>query len=249
MLKIEERTELVSLYKGGWRIPSLAKRFKCSQGWVKYWNSRSKRKIVLTDLPRSGRPSKLKSAKAMKLLQNAEYKRGNSTRTIARRLFKSEIHVSHQTVARSLKARGWKPLRRKRQLLLAKRQRQKRLQFAKDHQNLTEYGWEKFIFSDEASFFLFGRPNPQNDVVWGFQECQVPEAPQIKNSAYVMFWGDISATALTRLHLVPPGKTVTANYYMNTILERNLKHCLNRRRTTGSVTENKMVENVGSLTF
>ena len=40
---------------------------------------------------------------------------------------------------------------------------------------------------------------------------------------------------------------MTANYYVNTILEKNLKHCLNRRRTTGSVTENKMVENVGSV--
>ena len=72
---------------------------------MKYWISRSKRKKVLTDLPISGRPSKLKSAKAMKLLQNAKYKRGNSTGTIARKFSKRGIHhVSHQTVARSVKA-------------------------------------------------------------------------------------------------------------------------------------------------
>ena len=64
-----------------------------------------------------------------------------------------------------------------------------------------------------------------------------------------MVWGGMSAKALTRLHFVPSGKTVTANYYVNTTLEKNLNHCLKRRRTTGSVTENKMVENVGSLTF
>ena len=129
-------------------MPALAKRFKHSQGWVKYWISRVKMEKVLTDLPRSGRPSKLKSAKAMKLLQNAKYKRGNSTRAITRKLSKSGIHVFHQTVARSLKARGWKPLRRKRQPLLTKRQRQKRLQFAKDHKNLTEKDWEnRFSFS------------------------------------------------------------------------------------------------------
>ena len=132
---------------------------------MKYWISRSKGEKVLTDLPRSGRPSKLKSAKAMKLLQNAKYKRGNSTRTIATKLSKSGIHVSHQKVARSLKARGRKPLRRKRPPLLTKQQRQKRLQFAKGHKNLTEKDWENFVFSDEAPFILFIRPNLQNDVV------------------------------------------------------------------------------------
>ena len=77
----------------------------------------------------------------------------------------------------------------------------------------------------------------------------MPKAPQVKNSAYVVVWGRMFAKALTRLHFVPAGKTVTADYYVNTILEKNLKHCLNLRRTTVSVTENKMVENVGSLTF
>ena len=65
------------------------------------------------------------------------------------------------------------------QPLLTKQQNQKRLQFAKDHKNLTEKDWENFIFSDETSFFLFNRPNPQNDVVWGSQEYQVPEAPHV----------------------------------------------------------------------
>ena len=74
ILKIQERTELFSLHKEGWRIPALAKKFTRSQGWVKYWISGSKREKVLTDLPKSGRPSKLKSAKAMKLPQNTKYK-------------------------------------------------------------------------------------------------------------------------------------------------------------------------------
>ena len=64
------------------------------------------REKVLTDLPGSGWPRKLKSAEAMKLLPNAKCKRGNSTRTIARKLFESAMQVSHQTVARSLRARG-----------------------------------------------------------------------------------------------------------------------------------------------
>ena len=61
----------------------------------------------------------------------------------------------------------------------------------------------------------------------------MPKAPQVKKSAYVMVWGGMSAKALTRLHFLPAGKSVTANYYVNTILEKNLKHCLNRRRPTG----------------
>ena len=138
-------------------------------------------------------------------------------------------------------------MRRKRPPLLTKQQRQKRLQFAKGHKNLTEKDWENFFVSDEEPFFLFIRPYLQNDVVWDSQESQVPKAPQVKNCANAMVWGGMSVKALTRLHFVPAGKTVTANYYVNTILEKNLKHCLNRRRTTGSVTENKMVENVGSV--
>ena len=47
-------------------------------------------------------------------------------------------------------------------------------------------GWENFLFTDECPEYLFQYPNPKNDIAWGSQECDVPSAYQVKQSAKVM---------------------------------------------------------------
>ena len=66
---------------------------------------------------------------------------------------------------------------------------QRRLQFAREHKHLTAEDWEKYIFSDESTKYLFHVPNRQDDVVWGSQPEEVPDVSCIKSSAKVMVWG------------------------------------------------------------
>ena len=63
---------------------------------------------------------------------------------------------------------------------------------AKESQEIREAdsrGWDNFLFTDECSIYLFQYPNPKNDIVWGSQECYVPPAFQVKQSAKVMVRG------------------------------------------------------------
>ena len=62
--------------------------------------------------------------------------------------------------------------------------------------------------TDECPKYLFQYPNPENDIVWGSQECDVPPAYQVKQSAKVMVWGGMTDRGLTRLHILPSKKIV-----------------------------------------
>ena len=74
-------------------------------------------------------------------------------------------------------------------------------------------GLEGFLFTDECPKYLFQYPNPENNIVWGSQECDVPPAYQAKQSAKVIVWGGMTGRGLTRLvHILPSGQTLTSEY-------------------------------------
>ena len=82
--------------------------------------------------------------------------------------------------------KGWKAFKRKKIPLLSEKQRKACLRFAKKHAKLTAEDWDNFLFTDECPKYLFQYPNPKYDIVWGSQECDVPPAFQVKQSAKVM---------------------------------------------------------------
>ena len=89
--------------------------------------------------------------------------------------------------------------------------------------------WDDFLFSDECPKYLFQLPNPKNDIVWVSQERQVPPANQVKKSSKWIVWGGMTGRSLTRIHFLPQGQTLTANYYINNILEKEVKPDLHRK--------------------
>ena len=97
-------------------------------------------------------------------------------------------------------------------------QRQRRLQFAPEHKHLTAEDLEEYIFSDKPTKCLFHVPNRQNDVVLG---SQPDEGPDVKSSAKVMVWGAMGVNGLSKLHIVPAGETINANYYVTNIFKKN----------------------------
>ena len=97
------------------------------------------------------------------------------------------------------------------------------MQFAREHKHLTAEDWEKYIFSDESTKYLFLVPNRQDDVLWGYQPDEVPDVSCVKSSANVMVWGAMGVNGLSKLHIVPAGETVNANYYVTNILQKELK--------------------------
>ena len=175
------RAQAAILRSSGHSVKDIAKLLKKTERWVNKW---SKRKSF-EDKPRSGRQSVLTN-RARNVIEKAKYKRNNSTRKIAKNIQRQNINVSNSTVWRYMTNKGWKTFKRKKIPLLSEKQRRARLTFAKKYSKLSAEDWEDFLFTDECPKYLFQYPNPKHDIVWGSQECHVPPAYQVKQSAKVM---------------------------------------------------------------
>ena len=78
-------------------------------------------------------------------------------------------------------------------------------------------------------------------VVWGSQESQVPPAYQVKGSTKWLIWGGMTGRGLTNLHFILQGQTVTADYYISQIMEKEVKPLHNRRSTTKTLVKRKLL--------
>ena len=45
-----------------------------------------------------------------------------------------------------------------------------------------------------------------------------------------MVWGAMGVNGLSKLHIVPAGQTINANYYVTNILQKELKPALKRQK-------------------
>lgn len=245
----QERAQMLAFKEMGLTNRQIAKRMGKSERWVYKWSSRWDQFGNVKDLERSGRPSKIKG-RAKKMIENIKYKRGKSTRKLAKDLKQMGDSVCHATVHNYLrKTKKWKPFKRQKSQFLTEHQMRKRLAFAKKYRHLKPEDWEHYVFSDESTKYLFHQPNQKNDVVWGSQNDEVPDVTCVKNSAKVMIWGAMGARGLSRLHIVPTGTNVTAEYYQTQVLEKELKPALLRTATTGRIDQRRLVPEPESAVF
>ena len=77
----------------------------------------------------------------------------------------------------------------------------------------------------------------------GSQIENIPITKKVKKSTYINIWGATSASGLLDLHIIPRGQTVNAEYYVNYILEKEVKPILKRTNVTEKPTTNRMVRN------
>ena len=138
-------------------------------------------------------------------------------------------------------------IRHKKPLLTAK-QLAARLKFAKQYNNLIAEECD-FLFSDECPKYLFQLPNPKNDIVWGSQESQVPPAYGVKKSSKWIIWGGMTGRGLTGIHFLPQGQTLTADCYINNILEKEVKTVLHRKNVNEATDKRKLFSSNRHMTF
>ena len=136
--------------------------------------------------------------------------------------------------------KGWKPLRRIKLPLLSNNQRKARLVFACKYRKFTANDGKIFSLAMSALKNFFHLANPKSDIVWGSQESQVPPSYQVKGSAKWMVWGGMTGRGL---HFIPQGQTVTAEYYITKILEKEVKPLFSRRSTTEEPVKRKLFTN------
>ena len=176
------RAQAAILRSSGNSVKEIAKLFK-TERWVNKWPKRKS----FEDKPWSGRPSVLTN--------------------YARNVTSSKVWI--------LTNKGWKALKRKKMPLSSEKQRRPRLKFARKYSKLAaeaRIGGGDFLFADECCKYLGHYPNPENHIVWGSQECDVPPAYQVKQSAKVMVWRGMTGRGLTKLLTLPSGQTLPSKY-------------------------------------
>lgn len=224
---IQLRAQAIVLAKEGYSYSIIAKKLNRSKWWVTKWVGRNRDDELLVDKPRNGRPTVLSNV-AKKLIRNIKYKRGHGVRRLEKQLKARGETGSRETIRKYMSNElKWQNFRRKKQPLLSKAHKKRRLVFAREHSNLTVEQWSDVMFTDESQFKVFYIPNSRNDTVWGSQEGNVPRADQMKFSPSVMVWGGMTGHGLTDLHFVPQGVKINSDYYIDNILKKLAKPAFN----------------------
>ena len=131
----------------------------------------------------------------------------------------------------------------------------KPLRFAKKHAKLTAEDCDNYFYLQMSVLNIFSSTLiKKNDIiVRGSQECDVPPAFQVKQSAKVMVWGGMTGPGLTKLHMLPTGQALTSEYYLtvyiNQILEKEVKPLTSRHQVTGGPIERKLFSSKKEMTF
>ena len=176
-----------------------AKILQKSKSWEAKWSSLQE----FYHKPRSGRPTVLDRT-AKKVIEKAKYNRGNSTRKISKQLKNNGLPGSVAAVWRYMSRKGWKPFRRRKLPLLSNNQRKTRLIFARKYRKVTADEWENFLFSDECPKYLFHLKTIS---------CGAHRRIKFRH----------------RTKFIPQGQTVTAEYYITKILEKEVKPLFSRK--------------------
>ena len=118
--------------------------------------------------------------------------------------------------------KGVKSYRRQRQPLLTEKIKAARLKFCKERANWTVDDGRNVLFTDESPFQLNHPSNRKNDCVWARNPSEVEPIQTVKFPKEIQVWGMMSYRALSELHFIPVGQTVTADYYINEILDKTV---------------------------
>lgn len=242
------RAQAITLLEEKYSYSVIGKKLGRSKSWISKWAKRYKQSPneTLRNRYHGGRKSVLTAA-AQKLIKQSKYRRGQSLRKLERRLKDKRLAGSKETIRRYMRTTlKWKSFKRQKVPKLTDAYKVRRVNFAKKFKDID---WSRVMFSDESPFKLYHVPNSKNDVVWGSQESSVPCAPQVKFSPSVLVWGGMTSLGLTKLHIIPNKTSVTSSYYINEILEKEVKPAFQRTAVCAQLTATKMFHNNGEGLF
>ena len=249
MTKINDRVRAIGKLEEGCTQINVAQGLGVNVRTVKRWWRQWKTEKSVNFRKKSGRPKVLKKP-AKLVISKSMHKRGWSSRKLSNKLTARGYPCSKDTVHRYLKSElGAVPFKRQVIPKITENQAIKRLQFARARQHWRYEDWSKVIFTDECPVYLMTTGNRQNDRVWTNQREKVLPIEKSKFSPKVMIWGAMTATGLSKLHILPANQHVTAAYYVENILSPFLLEEIHRNGNNGQILEQKFHENTLELIF
>ena len=111
---------------------------------------------------------------------------------LQKELSTAEIDVSSSTIRRRLLKKGSKARRPLKKQLLTNTMKEKRLNWALEHQDMTAEDWRKVLFSDESHFYVQGQRSQYVRRSDGeeLKPCHIQQ--YVKHPEKQMFWGCFS---------------------------------------------------------
>ena len=213
MLKSTATWEPKRLYLDLLACKEISKKLKKSERCVVKWSSRND---GFRDKKRTGRPKILKEVAKKKILNKAKYKRGNSTRQLSQQL--------------ASKGHGWG---KKHHLEVYEKRRLETAEKAKETSahsqeacSSTEIcstvhkthcgrmGW--FSLLGQMSQIFVSAAESKKWHCLGFSGVRRAKFFQHISSKWII-WGGMTGCGLTRIHFLPQGQTLSADYYINNI--------------------------------
>ena len=182
-----------------WSLRRVAAEVGVHHKAVKHWLQVHKRTGGVNDQPRSGRKP-LVSKAALSKLRSAAVKKHSAVKFSASRLSRvlhsqGEARASVRTVARTLKAAGWKYGFAKKVLALTASHKAKRLAWAKRHLS-KRTSLASYMFSDSKVFLLYRTAGKAGVKMWYPQDCR-PNSAIAKRSKGVHVYLGVTKYGVT----------------------------------------------------
>ena len=108
-------------------------------------------------------------------------------------------------------------------------------------------GW--FSFFGRMSQIFVSAAQSKKWYCLGSQVSQVPPAYQVKKTSKWIILGGMTGRGLTGIHFLPQGQTLTADYYINNILEKEVKPVLHRKNVNEATDKRKLFSSNRHMTF
>lgn len=199
------RQKIIQFHKEGLSTRKIGERLKMGHTTVQYIIRKYKKTHSVLNAARHGRPRKTNTRTDRYICQLVMKKRTSSARKIAAEVENATgTKVCAQTIRNRLNEANFGGRVARKKPFISKRNRQKRLKFAKEHVNKPDEFWDSIIWSDESKFNMFGSDGKK--MVWRHPgEEYKPEClnPTVKHGGgNVLVWGCMASAGIGYLHFI-----------------------------------------------
>lgn len=148
-----ERAQMVLLWELGYDANTIANKLKCARHTVNRAVKRFRQAGEHHNKPRSGRKRVTSYREDRKLIRESLRNRRKTSSVLSADLSEQTGRViSSRTVRRRLLNAGLRGCKARKKPWLSQKNKEKRLKWARQHQNWSEEDWSNVIWSDESNF-------------------------------------------------------------------------------------------------
>lgn len=192
---------------------------------IQRWKKKADEGSLMADSPKSGRPRSVRTVEMSEKITEMLHAQPLASLSGIAKLLKSEGHtISRSTVHRISQEAGLFPYRISKTVELTAEQMAERVEWARNHLNMTAEEWSNVLFSDEHYLALHHTPNGQNERVYLYRGERASSLDLLREAvpqfdAHLMLWVGLTGHGKCDLHFVPQGTKMDASYYVESILK------------------------------